>query len=116
MSFFQNVMNQKVSPQEAAITCAVTALALSGDFKDAEKNIIASFRDQYPSLALMQEKQFQEVVDGVDIRVHTVGERIFATEMRSLASDYRYAARSGEALTAREIVIFRGWALGTTCS
>jgi len=49
--------------------------------------------------------QFQEVVEGVDIRVHTVGERIFATEMRSLASDYRYAARSGEALTAREIEI-----------
>jgi glutathione synthase/RimK-type ligase-like ATP-grasp enzyme len=49
--------------------------------------------------------QFQEVVEGVDIRVHTVGERIFATEMRSTASDYRYAARSGAGLTAREIEI-----------
>jgi glutathione synthase/RimK-type ligase-like ATP-grasp enzyme len=49
--------------------------------------------------------QFQEVVEGVDIRVHTVGERTFATEMRSTASDYRYAARSGAALTAREIEI-----------
>jgi glutathione synthase/RimK-type ligase-like ATP-grasp enzyme len=49
--------------------------------------------------------QFQEWVEGVDIRVHTVGEEVFATELVSDASDYRYASRSGDSLTARAIEI-----------
>jgi glutathione synthase/RimK-type ligase-like ATP-grasp enzyme len=49
--------------------------------------------------------QFQEWVEGVDIRVHTVGEEVFATELVSDASDYRYAARSGASLTAGAIEI-----------
>ncbi|WYL93493.1 MAG: PqqD family peptide modification chaperone [Gloeotrichia echinulata IR180] len=36
--------------------------------------------------------QFQEYVPGVDIRVHTVGDRLFAAEITSEASDYRYAS------------------------
>lgn len=36
--------------------------------------------------------QFQEYVDGTDVRVHTVGERVFATVVESTATDYRYAA------------------------
>jgi len=47
--------------------------------------------------------QFQELVEGVDIRVHTVGAAVFATELISEASDYRYASRSGASLTARAI-------------
>jgi glutathione synthase/RimK-type ligase-like ATP-grasp enzyme len=47
--------------------------------------------------------QFQEIVDGVDIRVHTVGQEVFATELVSDAADYRYAARDGVPLTARSI-------------
>jgi hypothetical protein len=39
--------------------------------------------------------QFQELIQGDDIRVHTVGERIFATRLRSEAVDYRYAGRDG---------------------
>lgn len=39
--------------------------------------------------------QFQEQVHGIDVRVHVVGERIFATEVASDAIDYRYAARTG---------------------
>lgn len=39
--------------------------------------------------------QFQEYVNGVDIRVHTVGDEAIATEIVSEASDYRYAARQG---------------------
>ncbi|MCC7272814.1 MAG: alpha-L-glutamate ligase [Alphaproteobacteria bacterium] len=39
--------------------------------------------------------QFQALVPGVDIRVHVVGERLFATEIASPAVDYRYAARDG---------------------
>jgi glutathione synthase/RimK-type ligase-like ATP-grasp enzyme len=35
--------------------------------------------------------QFQRRVGGVDVRVHVVGERVFATEIRSPADDYRYA-------------------------
>jgi glutathione synthase/RimK-type ligase-like ATP-grasp enzyme len=45
--------------------------------------------------------QFQEWIDGVDIRVHTVGEEVFATEIVSEAADYRYAGRQGAALAAR---------------
>lgn len=39
--------------------------------------------------------QFQELVDGVDVRVHVVGTRVFATEIRSPVVDYRYARRDG---------------------
>jgi hypothetical protein len=37
--------------------------------------------------------QFQAYVPGVDVRVHVVGEALFATEIRSSGTDYRYAAR-----------------------
>lgn len=43
--------------------------------------------------------QFQEYVPGIDIRVHTVGPHAFATEMRSEAVDYRYAASEGGTVT-----------------
>ena len=45
--------------------------------------------------------QFQRYVPGVDIRVHTVGDRAFATEIRSEATDYRYAGRQGSTVTLR---------------
>ncbi|HVP53584.1 MAG TPA: alpha-L-glutamate ligase [Candidatus Eisenbacteria bacterium] len=38
--------------------------------------------------------QFQAYVPGVDVRVHVVGERTFATEIRSPATDDRYASRA----------------------
>jgi hypothetical protein len=50
--------------------------------------------------------QFQERVDGTDIRVHTVGEEVFAVEISSAAVDYRYAERQtgeGAALSAVEL-------------
>ncbi len=47
--------------------------------------------------------QFQEVVEGVDIRVHTVNEQVFATEIVSEVSDYRYAGREGASLSMRTI-------------
>lgn len=37
--------------------------------------------------------QFQAHVPGTDVRVHTVGGEVFATEVRSGAIDYRYADR-----------------------
>ena len=39
--------------------------------------------------------QFQAFVPGDDVRVHTVGDELFATRVRSAAIDYRYARRDG---------------------
>lgn len=39
--------------------------------------------------------QFQRWIRGIDVRVHVVGERLFACEVRSEAVDYRYAPRFG---------------------
>lgn len=43
--------------------------------------------------------QLQELIEGTDVRVHVVGRRWFATAVRSAATDYRYAARTGYDLT-----------------
>lgn len=40
--------------------------------------------------------QFQELVPGIDVRVHVVGGATFATEIRSPGTDYRYAGRDGQ--------------------
>jgi hypothetical protein len=39
--------------------------------------------------------QFQQYVSGTDVRVHVVGDRLFACEILSDADDYRYAGRQG---------------------
>ena len=39
--------------------------------------------------------QFQAFIDGPNIRVHVVGEQVFATLIDSDAVDYRYASRDG---------------------
>ncbi len=39
--------------------------------------------------------QFQALVEGDDVRVHVVGTEVFATRIRSEATDYRYAGRDG---------------------
>lgn len=39
--------------------------------------------------------QLQAYVDGLDLRVHVVGERWFACSVRSSAADYRYAGAAG---------------------
>ncbi|MFZ0962666.1 MAG: glutathione synthase [Terriglobia bacterium] len=50
--------------------------------------------------------QFQAFVEGTNLRVHTVGNEVFATAVRSGATDYRYAARqSGEPAELREVVL-----------
>ncbi|MBE9636909.1 ATP-grasp domain-containing protein [Salipiger mangrovisoli] len=41
--------------------------------------------------------QFQQWVEGTDIRVHVIGEAVFATRIESTAEDYRYARHDGEA-------------------
>jgi len=42
--------------------------------------------------------QFQAFIPGCNVRVHTVGEQLFATRVRSEATDYRYAGREGAAI------------------
>lgn len=39
--------------------------------------------------------QFQARVEGDDVRVHVVGERVFPSRITTEATDYRYAARDG---------------------
>ncbi|HEX2093714.1 MAG TPA: hypothetical protein VHG28_15030 [Longimicrobiaceae bacterium] len=39
--------------------------------------------------------QFQAFVEGTDLRVHAVGGEVFATAIRTGATDYRYAEREG---------------------
>jgi glutathione synthase/RimK-type ligase-like ATP-grasp enzyme len=45
--------------------------------------------------------QFQQWIDGVDIRVHVVGDRWFATEVASDADDYRYPTTADADLDMR---------------
>jgi hypothetical protein len=40
--------------------------------------------------------QFQEFVEGTNVRVHTVNNEIFATAITTDTTDYRYASREGE--------------------
>jgi len=49
--------------------------------------------------------QFQEYIAGVEIRVHTIGSRVFATEITTDAIDYRYAAREHARRTMRAVDI-----------
>jgi hypothetical protein len=45
--------------------------------------------------------QFQERIAGTDVRVHVVGDEVFAAEIQSDAVDYRYAAWQGLSTTIR---------------
>ena len=46
--------------------------------------------------------QFQAFIPGHNVRVHTVGETLFATRVVSEAVDYRYARRDGQAVGPRQ--------------
>jgi hypothetical protein len=45
--------------------------------------------------------QFQEFIDGTNVRVHVVGREVFATDVTTDAVDYRYAQRDGFDLEMR---------------
>ena len=47
--------------------------------------------------------QFQEYIDGVDYRVHVVGPELFACEVVTQASDYRYPGENEVAVRACEL-------------
>jgi len=60
----------------------------------AERSIVKRLTpDDFARLDLIRDcpTQFQEMIPGTDLRVHTVGERLFATEVVSNGVDYRYA-------------------------
>jgi glutathione synthase/RimK-type ligase-like ATP-grasp enzyme len=40
--------------------------------------------------------QFQAYVPGFDVRVHTIGDDVFATRIDSTGTDYRYASHNGD--------------------
>jgi len=44
-------------------------------------------------------------VQGTDVRIHVVGREVFATEIVSPATDYRYAARHGVAAELRAVEV-----------
>jgi hypothetical protein len=47
--------------------------------------------------------QFQQWIDGVDWRVHVIGESVFGCEVLSAADDYRYASRQGQTVDLRSV-------------
>jgi hypothetical protein len=69
-------------------------------FKSASgiRSIVTEFTDQDEARLWRLRTlpaQFQALVEGTDIRVHVVGEQVFATEAKTSALDYRYGGRSG---------------------
>lgn len=62
------------------------------------RSIVATISDPHdPRLARLAAcpVQFQARIPGTDVRVHVVGDDLFACEARSEADDYRYAGRAG---------------------
>jgi len=53
---------------------------------------------------------FQQYVEGMNLRVHTVGKRAFATSIEASAVDYRYAYLTGEEEKIEESAIGEGFA------
>lgn len=66
-----------------------------------ERSIVRRMNaEHFARLPLLQHgpAQFQEFIPGDNVRVHTVGDRWFATRIRSEAIDYRYARDEGYSL------------------
>lgn len=57
--------------------------------------------------------QFQALVPGYNVRVHTVGDRLFATRIVTEALDYRYAGRDGLTVAMEPVELPR--AIGAAC-
>jgi len=51
--------------------------------------------------------QFQQYIDGIDHRVHVIGDTVLACRIYSTAVDYRYPAASGGTTTTMNAVILR---------
>jgi len=71
--------------------------------------------DQLPRLAFLRDgpAQFQAFVPGRNVRVHTVGDAVFATLIETEAVDYRYASRDGLDVAMRSVLLPA--AIGDAC-
>jgi hypothetical protein len=73
----------------------------------AVRSIVQEFKEQdIVRLELIRwcPTQFQEFIEGTNLRVHVMGERVFATAIDSEATDYRYASRQvGDHAELREV-------------
>jgi uncharacterized tellurite resistance protein B-like protein len=85
MSFLDNLSNRPVSPHQAAVTCAVAVLSLSGEFTDLERRIISVFRDQFPPLSSVQESAFAQLIEKAVDLVHNQGA---AEDVRQFVQTY----------------------------
>jgi glutathione synthase/RimK-type ligase-like ATP-grasp enzyme len=63
-------------------------------------------RARFSSLATCP-TQFQQWIAGTDVRVHVAGDEVFASEVESCATDYRYPRRNEEIPRIRAIDIGR---------
>ena len=85
------------SPDAAAAFLDAHAVAVCksvGSVRSIVAKITQADRERLEHVASCP-TQFQAYVAGVDFRVHVVGERAFACEIRSEADDYRYSGRQG---------------------
>lgn len=57
--------------------------------------------------------QFQSFIPGENVRVHTVGDQLFATRVHSEAVDYRYASREGRSVEMEPTILPP--AIGESC-
>lgn len=92
--------------------------ALVREFRDRHKKIIyksisgvrsivQTFEDEDMkrlNLIRLCPTQFQAFVEGTNVRVHTIGQKVFATAISTEATDYRYAHRQiGDPAQLREV-------------
>ena len=75
MSFLDNIVNRKVTPEEAAVCTGVATLTLSGDFTELERRIISIFRDEAPFLSDLDDTTFEAAVDKAIDRLDLDGPR-----------------------------------------
>ncbi len=63
--------------------------------------------EQLKRLGLLQNgpAQLQAFIPGENVRVHTVGDQIFATRVHSEVVDYRYANREGRAVAMESMIL-----------
>jgi glutathione synthase/RimK-type ligase-like ATP-grasp enzyme len=57
-------------------------------------------REKFPDVSHCP-TQFQEYIEGTDIRIHVVGDEVFGCEILSDADDYRYPSRQSAGLQVR---------------
>lgn len=72
----------------------------------AERSIVKPLTpEDFPRLEQIRycPVQLQEMVPGTDLRIHTVGDRLFATEVLSDGVDYRYASRENKQRVMRAV-------------